>query len=95
MQFPISPNLTSLTRQEALRLWLSRNGLSFSELGRRLGVTPNSVSKLCDQETMPVRRHAQLLEQGLPAELLPRPEDIKPGPRPRDVHEQFLQAFRG
>jgi hypothetical protein len=58
-------------------------------------VTPNSVSKLCDQETMPVRRHAQLLEQGLPAELLPRPEDIKPGPRPRDVHEQFLQAFRG
>lgn len=95
MQFPISPNLTSLTRQEALRLWLSRNGLSFSELGRRLGVAPNSVSKLCDQETMPVRRHAQLLEQGLPAELLPRPEDIKPGPRPRDVHEQFLQAFRG
>ncbi len=95
MRLPISPNLTSLTRQEALRLWLSRNGLSFSELGRRLGVTPNSVSKLCDQETMPVRRHAQLLEQGLPAELLPRPEDIKPGPRPRDVHEQFLQAFRG
>jgi transcriptional regulator with XRE-family HTH domain len=95
MQLPISPNLTSLTRQEALRIWLSRNGLTFSELGRRLGVTPNSVSKLCDQETMPVRRHAQLLEQGLPAELLPRPEDIKPGPRPRDVHEQFLQAFRG
>lgn len=95
MQFPVNPNLTSLTRQEALRIWLSRNGLTFSELGRRLGVTPNSVSKLCDQETMPVRRHAQLLEQGLPAELLPRPEDLKRGPKPRGLHEQFLHAFRG
>lgn len=95
MQLPISPNLSSLTRQEALRLWLSRNSLTFSELGRRLGVTPNSVSKLCDQETMPTRRHAQLVDQGIPAELLPRAQDIKPGPKPRDLHEQFMQAFRG
>lgn len=95
MQFPISPNLTPLSRQEALRVWMHRNGLTFTEMARRMDVTSNLVSKLCDQETMPVHRHMQLLGMGVPVELLPQALDIKPGPKPRTVDDEFRAAFRG
>lgn len=76
-------------------MWMIRNDLSFAEMGRRLEVTANAVSKLCGQDTMPVTRHRQLVEQGVPVELLPAPMDIKPGPKPRSVHDEFQAAFRG
>ncbi|MBU1229575.1 MAG: helix-turn-helix transcriptional regulator [Proteobacteria bacterium] len=95
MEFPIAPNLTPLSRQEALRVWMSRNGLTFTEMARRMDVTSNNVSKLCDQDTMPVHRHAQLLGMGVPMELLPEALDLKPGPKPRTIHDEAMAAFRG
>jgi len=95
MQFNSTANLTPLTRQEALRLWMNRNGKSFSAWGGNMGVTGNAVSKLCDQDTMPVHRHEQLRHLGVPAELLPKPMDLKPGPKPRGIHGEFMAAFRG
>ncbi len=95
MEFPIAPNLTPLSRQEALRVWMARNNLTFTEMGRRMDVTANNVSKQCDQDTMPVHRHEQLREMGVPEELLPVALDLKPGPKPRTLHGEFEAAFRG
>lgn len=95
MEFPIATNLSPLTRQEALRVWMGRNGLTFAEMARRMDVTSNNVSKLCDQDTMPVHRHEQLLGMGVPAELLPEAMDLKPGPKPKTIHDEFRVAYRG
>lgn len=83
MQLPITTNLTDLSRQERLRLWMHRNSLTFAALGRQLDLTGNAISKLCSQATMPTRRHAELIALGVPDELLPQALDIKPGPKPR------------
>lgn len=84
MKSPVSGNLILPTRQESLRLWMTRNGKSFNELGRQIGTTGHGVSWLCDQSTMPTHRHAQLVALGVPAELLPEAMDIKPGPKPKN-----------
>ncbi|MBN2140859.1 MAG: helix-turn-helix transcriptional regulator [Desulfovibrionaceae bacterium] len=83
MQFPTPVNSIQPTRQESLRLYLGRAGLSFREIGRRIDVSGAAIAKLCNQETMPTRRHAELIAMGIPAGLLPEPLDIKPGPKPR------------
>lgn len=75
--------VTHLSRREKLEVWMRREGVTFVALGRHCGVTPYNVAKLLRQETMPVRRHEQLAAFGVPAELLPAPLDIKPGPKPR------------
>ncbi len=85
MESPIPANPIQPTRQEALRLHLVRVKLSFREIGRRINVSGSAIAKLCDQETMPVHRHAELMALGIPAELLPAPLNIKPGPKPRAV----------
>jgi hypothetical protein len=95
MQLRTDANLTRLSRLEALDVWKKRNRLSFAEMGRRMGVTGENVSKLCAQDTMPVHRHEQLCALGVPAHLLPTPLNLKPGPKPRTVHEEFQAAFRG
>jgi hypothetical protein len=88
---PITP-----TRQELLRLWLDRTGHSFRRFGRSMGISGVSVARLCDQDTMPTDRHRQLLELGMPPNLLPKPVDQKPGRKPRlGLHEEFqAAAFR-
>lgn len=95
MQLHSTANLTPLTRQEALRVWMGRNGTTFTSMGGSLGISANAVSKLCDNETMPTHRHRQLLELGVPEDLLPQAVDIKPGPKPRTMQEEFVIAFRG
>lgn len=95
MQSPIAPNLTPVSRQEALLLWKTRTGQTYERLGGSIGLSGNAVSKLLGQETMPTHRHRQLLALGVPEELLPRPLDLKPGPKPRTVHDEFAAAYRG
>lgn len=88
MQSSIPTNLTHLSRQERLRIWMQRKGITFTALARELDVTPNAVSKLCHQSTMPTRRHAALLDLGVSVELLPTPCDLKTGPKPRVQQSQ-------
>lgn len=95
MQSPIAPNLIPVNRQEALLLWMRRTGRTYVSLGSEINVSGNAVSKLLGQETMPTHRHRQLLELGVPEELLPQPLDLKPGPKPRTVHDEFQAAYRG
>jgi len=74
-----------VTRQELLILWLRRNGISFRELGRRLGVTDVSAKRICRAETAPVHRVECLLEMGIPENLLPEAQNKIVGRRPKEL----------
>lgn len=69
------------TRQEALLIWLRRRGLQQRDIARRLGIGQNTVSRWLAADTIPSWRHRQLVSLGIPAELLPAPLDIAPGPK--------------
>lgn len=83
MQSSIAINLTELSRQEKLRLWMARTGVRFVDMAVALDVTPAAIGKLCKQATMPEHRHRALVAFGVPADLLPAPLNIKSGPKPR------------
>lgn len=98
MQLAQDVTTEPITRQEALRRWMHRTRTTFVTLAKGSGVTGAQMSKLCGQETMPIRHHLHLVKQGVPVSLLPRPEDLRPGRRalPRPItHEIAMSAFRG
>lgn len=86
MESTSTVSLTHMNRQEALFLWMRRTGNTFQAWGRQMDMTGGALGTLCKQETMPTGRHAQLLALGVPEELLPRPFDHKPGPKPKQAH---------
>lgn len=69
------------TRQEALLIWIRRRGMQQRDIERRLGIGQNTVSRWLAADTIPSWRHRQLVSLGIPAELLPAPLDIAPGPK--------------
>lgn len=81
MESSFKSNLTDLSREEKLLIWLLRNNKNWTSLGRAMGMTGAAASKLCRGKSMPTRRHAELVKYGVPKELLPPPLDIKPGPK--------------
>jgi hypothetical protein len=81
MQFNHDANQIRFDRQAEIRIWLFRNGLTFVELGRRMGVTGNAVLRMLRQPRLSIRRYEQLLAVGVPAELLPHAEDVRRGPK--------------
>lgn len=83
--------LNDLTRQECLSIWLRREGVSVADIAKSLDVKPMSVSRWFRAERISSWRHRQLVECGIPAELLPPPVDIAPG-RPR-VRRQEQEAL--
>ena len=72
-------------RREALRIWLfaNRRSLTLSSLAALLGVTHGALSQTLGKERMGTRDHGILVAAGVPPNLLPRPEDVRPGPKPR------------
>ncbi len=76
---------TALSRQESLRVWMMRNGISYASIGRKIFVSGPNVGRLLMGETIPPHRHQQFLELGFPSELLPAPLYRKPGPKPKDA----------
>jgi transcriptional regulator with XRE-family HTH domain len=88
MQFTPNANRLLLAPQEDsrlidLRIWMLRHGVTYSYLGNAMGITGNGVMKLLRGERMPVARHRELLELGLPFHLLPMPLDVPAGPKSR------------
>lgn len=71
------------TRQEALRLWLARQGIRQRDIAKRLGIGENTISRWLGANSIPTWRHRQLLSLGIPEALLPAPVDIAPGPKRR------------
>lgn len=68
-----------LTRQELLILWLKRQGKCQADIARALNVAEISVSRWVRADRISTRRHKQLVEFGIPADLLPVPLDLDPG----------------
>lgn len=75
----------NLTRQDMLSIWLKRQGKTQADIARALEVGEVSVSRWMRAESIPVKRHEQLVKFGIPAELLPAPVDITPGPKRKAV----------
>lgn len=64
-----------------LAIWLKRNHLTQADVARALEVGEITVSRWLRAASIPVRRHEQLVKLGIPAEFLPEPLDITPGPK--------------
>ena len=70
-------------RPKRLRKWLRAHDITLAALGRELGVSETRARELIFIETMPTLLHARATALGIPAELLPRALDKKPGPKPK------------
>ncbi|MGV7004662.1 hypothetical protein [Desulfovibrio sp. QI0442] len=90
----------TISKKQELRIWLLRQPcpaegkrLTLQALADALGIRLSTLSKHLDNPTIPVDHHRILRERfGIPAELLPEPKDLPPGPRPKmmaSVH-QFM-----
>lgn len=76
---------STLTRQELLRIWLYRRGITKTQIAKAIGVTIMAVTHWFESERIPTRRHSQLVDLGIPPELLPVAEDLPRGPRSREI----------
>lgn len=79
--------LKSLTRQECLLIWLYRKKLTAAEIARVCGVTRKSARLWLRAEHLPSYRIKQLLEMGIPIELLPKPLDMRAGQTNKNFQE--------
>lgn len=61
------------SRQDRLRAWLALHGIRFGELAEQLGVHPSMITRIVKGERAPAKRIRQLLELGIPEDLLPEP----------------------
>lgn len=75
--------LSELTREEKLLVWMKRNQESFVTIAKKMHLTRRSIVYLLTSETISPIRHAQLIKIGLPESLLPSPVYKKPGRSPR------------
>lgn len=62
-----------------------RNSLTYVAIGKHLGMSGSGVLRLISGKRMPVKRHAQLLELGVPEYLLPYPLDVPRGPKKKNA----------
>lgn len=75
-------------RQASLKAWLAYHGIGNRQLARQLDVHPSMITRIFKGERRPPRRIRQLIEMGIPANLLPPPNTRRPGrPRLRDIHD--------
>ena len=71
--------LSELTREEKLLVWMKRYHESFVTIAKKMHLTRKSIVYLLTSETISPIRHAQLIKIGLPESLLPPPVYKKPG----------------
>lgn len=66
-------------RQAELKLWMEERHITNQSLADVLGVSRAFVWKMLSRDTMPAKRHKQMLLLGFPDELLPAPyQEPKP-----------------
>ena len=60
-------------RHADLKIWLEERQITLQYLADLMGVSRTFVSVMLHRETMPPKRHKQLIALGVPEELLPKP----------------------
>jgi DNA topoisomerase IB len=80
-----------LTRQERLELHMRRSGLTYRKIGAMTDITGQSAARHLRAETIPPRHHEVWITI-LPADLLPAPAWIKPGPKAKSDQPDDQQA---
>lgn len=68
-------------RQRQLQSWLALHGMSKTYLAKSLGVHASMISRIISGERAPKERLRQLMDLGIPQELLPAPS--RPPGRPK------------
>lgn len=64
-----------------LKMWMYRHNVTIRYVAEQLGVSETLARKyLVLSETVPTHWHNQLVQLGVPPEMLPRAEDKKRGP---------------
>lgn len=58
-------------RLAALMLWLEEREISYQALADVMGVSRPFIQKMLHRDTIPAKRHKQLVALGIPEELLP------------------------
>ena len=56
-----------------LQLWMEERKLTYQTLADAAGVSRQFMAAMLARDTMPDKRHRQLLLYGVPADLLPQP----------------------
>jgi len=67
---PTSPN-----RQDQLNAWLALNRLSRGKIAEKIGVSRSMVGQIMAGQKRPAGRIRQLIDLGIPQDLLPKPKD--------------------
>ncbi|WP_288229139.1 XRE family transcriptional regulator [uncultured Desulfovibrio sp.] len=70
-------------RPQQLRAWMKDKKVTDVFVAQFMDVSPQAVNKMLKRPTIRTDRHKVFVELGFPVELLPRPENLKPGPRPK------------
>jgi hypothetical protein len=78
---PRSYEFTHQNRKDALRAWLAGNGISKVHIANALNVSPSWITRILSSDHAPAKRIQQLVDFGIPEELLPSPSG--PPGRPR------------
>ncbi len=78
----ISPEFIS--RQQKLNAWLVERGITYQKVADATGLSLGFVGKIFSGKKTPKKRIDQLINMGIPAELLPEPKPpCKRGPKPK------------
>ena len=70
-------------RQQRLLNWLCAHDITFTALGRALGVSATTARTLVVADTISTWLYDRCFSLGLPVDLLPEAIDRKPGPKPK------------
>ncbi|MEZ6854346.1 helix-turn-helix domain-containing protein [Halodesulfovibrio aestuarii] len=87
--------IADLTRTEKLEVYMKRKKLTFSDIGKAIGVSRAAAHKLLFGKSVPTYRHAQLVAAGIPEVLIPSARDIAPGPKPKAAVESIEPNYLG
>lgn len=79
MQIKFKDTEKNAGRQAALYAWIKDKKITYIRLGEVLDMSGAAASKALSKERIKTDYHKILLDFGIPASLLPRPENIKPG----------------
>lgn len=66
-----------------LRQWMWERDITHKSIAERIGMAESTVATMLKSPHIPTKRHAQLIQLGIPPEVLPVPLDKRNGRPPK------------